>query len=113
MLVGIINSLREALLAGKGQDVQKITIEDMVDYATNHFVTEEGYMQAFGYSEYARHKLEHESFTAKALELKERVNKAGFVLTLEILEFLKSWLKGHIMGTDKRYQECFNEHGLR
>lgn len=112
MLVSMINSLREAMIAGKGRDVQKVTIEEMVDYATTHFATEEKYMQAFGYSEYSEHKREHDSFVAKALELKDRVSRAGFVLTLEILEFLKSWLKNHIRGTDKRYQKCFNEHGL-
>jgi hemerythrin-like metal-binding protein len=82
MLVGMINSLREAMLAGKGREVQKVTIEAMVDYATLHFGTEEKYMQAFGYPEYTEHKVEHDNFTKKAIELKERVNRAGFVLTL-------------------------------
>jgi len=112
MLISMINSLREAMLAGKGREVQKVTIEAMVDYATLHFGTEEKYMQAFGYPEYAEHKAEHGSFTKKAIELKERVNRAGFVLTLEILEFLKTWLVSHIKGTDRRYQRCFCEHGL-
>jgi hemerythrin len=113
MLVSMVNSLRDAMLNGKGRDVQKVTIEDMVDYATVHFATEEKYMKAFAYPEYAPHKKEHDAFTAKALELRGRVQKAGFVLTMEILDFLRNWLKNHIQVTDKRYQGCFREHGLR
>jgi len=113
MLVSMINSLREAMLEGKGRDVQKVTIEEMVDYATVHFATEEKYMTAFAFPEYAAHKREHDAFSTKAMELKDRVQKAGFVLTMEILDFLRSWLKNHIQGTDKRYEECFHGHGLR
>lgn len=62
---------------------------------------------------YEAHRLEHQKFTAKALELQARADRASFILTIEILNFLRGWLQNHIMGTDKRYQACFNEHGLR
>ncbi len=113
MLIGMINTLNEAMLAHKGREAQKATIDSMVDYAATHFATEERYMQAFRYQGYQAHRLEHQKFTAKALELKTRADGFGFILTLEIVSFLKSWLQNHIMGTDKRYQACFNEHGLR
>ncbi|HTP59183.1 MAG TPA: bacteriohemerythrin [Spirochaetia bacterium] len=113
MLIGMINTLNDAMLAHKGREAQKATIESMVDYAATHFATEERYMQAFRYQGYPAHRVEHQKFTAKALELKTRADNSGFILTLEIVTFLKSWLQNHIMGTDKRYQACFNEHGLR
>jgi len=112
-LVDMVNSLNGAMLARKGREAQKATIDAMVDYAATHFATEERYMQAFRYQGYQAHRVEHEKFTAKALELKARADRAGFILTLEIVDFLKAWLQNHIRGTDKRYQSCFNEHGLR
>ncbi len=112
-LIEMINSLNEAMLAKKGREAQKAAIDAMVDYTVSHFTLEERYMSSFGYKDFPAHKVEHEKFTAKALDLKDRVNRAGFVLTLEIVSFLKQWLTGHIKGTDQRYRECFQAHGLR
>ena len=113
MLVGMINTLNDAMLARKGREAQKTTIDAMVDYAATHFAREERYMQAFRYQGYQAHRVEHQKFTAKALDLQTRADRSGFILTLEIVSFLKAWLQNHIMGTDKRYQACFNEHGFR
>jgi hemerythrin len=112
-LVGMINTLNDAMLAHKGRERQKVTIDAMVDYASTHFAREERYMQSFPYQGYQAHRVEHQKFTAKALELKTRADRDGFILTPEITNFLKAWLRNHIMESDKRYQACFNEHGLR
>ena len=111
-LIEMINSLNEAMLARKGREMQKTTIDAMVDYAATHFKLEEGYMKEFKYPDYNAHKIEHDAFTRTALDLKERAEKKGFSLTLEIMGFLKDWLQNHIMGTDKKYSGFFNEHGL-
>jgi hemerythrin len=111
-LVEMINALNDAMLAHKGREMQKATIDAMVDYAATHFTLEEGYMKKFNYPEFPAHKKEHDEFTRTARDLKERADKKGFGLTLEIMGFLKDWLQNHIMGTDKRYSRFFNEHGL-
>jgi hemerythrin len=111
-LVEKINQLHQSLLDNKGREAQQIIVEGMVDYANEHFETEEKYMRRLNYPGYQKHKAEHMHFAEKAFELQKRINLSGFVLTLEILSFLKNWLQGHILVIDKEYSKYFNENGV-
>ena len=35
------------------------------------------------------------------------------ILTLEVMNFLKDWLTGHILGVDKKYAPFFAAKGLK
>ena len=111
-LVDKINVLHQSLLDNKGREAQNKIIEDLLVYADVHFAAEEKQMRKLNYPGYQKHKLEHDSFTAKALDLQQRVTQSGFVLTLEVLSFLKNWLQDHILGTDKEYSRHFNLNGV-
>ena len=111
-LIGMINTLHEAIVTRKTHKIQEDIIKEMVQYTQTHFLLEEQYMKKFDYLYYPNHTAEHEKFTAKAIELQKRMENGGFILPLEVLNFLRDWWKGHIQGTDKKYSKCFNEHGL-
>lgn len=110
VLLGMINKLHDA--ASAGTDAHREIIHGILDYAKSHFATEEKYMHRFHYPDYHVHRSEHRAFAEKAQELKERLEHDALILTLELSNFLRDWLRGHILGSDKRYASHFNEHGL-
>jgi len=112
VLISMINELHEALLAKKGREVQKPIIDKMIAYAKDHFALEENCMRKFNYADYEAHQRSHAVFTQKTDELQERLEKVGFVFTVEIINFLRDWLRDHILGVDKKYSRLFNENGL-
>lgn len=112
MLVEMINTLHNALKANKGRDVHNEIISKMAGYAKTHFKTEEKYMIQYNFMGYYSHKIEHDQFVVKALDLKERLEKSDLAMTLEIYNFLTDWLVNHILGTDKKYSQHFNNNGL-
>jgi hemerythrin len=112
-LVEMINNLNDAMKQGKGKDVLVKTFGELFTYAGNHFATEEKYFEKFKYPAAASHKLEHTNFVKKVSELKDGFDSGKMSLTIEVMNFLKDWLKGHIQGTDKKYGPFFNANGLK
>lgn len=113
VLVEKINMMHQAMLDNKGREAQQDIIRGMVEYANVHFEAEEKYMRRLDYPGYQKHRAEHERFAEKAYELQKRAESTGFVLSLEILSFLRNWLKEHILVIDKEYSSFFNENGVR
>jgi hemerythrin len=112
-LITLINQLNDAMKQGKGKDVLGKTIGDLFAYAGTHFANEERYFDRFSYPQTAAHKAKHQAFVKKVSEFKEGYDAGKLTLTLEIMTFLKDWLKGHIQGDDKKYGPFFNEKGLK
>ena len=101
--------LNGAVLARRGKEALRATI-----YVCRNPLRprEERFMQTFHYQGYQKHLVEHKRFAGKAMDLKTGAERDGFMLALEIANFLKAWLQNHITETDKR-QGCFGELGLR
>ncbi len=112
VLVEMINELYDAMMEIKGQEALSKIVNRMVEYAAVHFMVEEKWMVEFGYEGYSEHKKIHDDFTQKAVDLKDQLSEAGFVLSLDVLNFLRDWLINHIKGTDRKYIKCFNDNGI-
>ena len=112
-LIEMINDLNDAMRQGKGNDVLGATVNGLLAYAALHFKTEEKYFDLFGYPAAAGHKKEHADFTEKVSGFKDGFEKGHLGLTVQILNFLGSWLQNHIKGSDKQYGPFFNAKGLK
>ena len=112
-LIDMINELNDAMKVGKGKEVLGKIVSGLVSYTVTHFKTEERYFDQLGYPETDSHKKEHVAFVEKVTDLKNKFETRNLLLTIEVMDFLSDWLRGHIMGTDKKYSGFFNENGLK
>ena len=102
-LIGIINQLNDAMIAGKAKtEVGKI-VEEMIDYTHFHFAAEEKLMEQYHYAGLAAQRVEHNAFIAKTNQFQAEINSGKLAVSVEVLSFLKEWLTNHIMGNDKKY----------
>jgi len=112
-LFAMLNDFYEKLMAGQGKEVMGKLIQDLAEYAVYHFATEEKYFTQLGYPDYPAHKAEHDAFVKKVSDLQKRYMAGGFVLSAEVTDFVKDWLKTHTTGTDRKYIPFFHSHGIR
>ena len=82
-LVGMINSLHEAMKSGKGKDLLPKTLDECTNYALKHFAHEEKLMVQYQYPEYKKHKAVHDDFVTKVVESRklheqQRIHQANY-----------------------------------
>lgn len=102
-LVAMLNELHDGMLKREAASVLGKVFGSLVDYTATHFAAEEARMKKANYPGLAAHKAEHDALTQKALDLKGRFESGTAAVTIETLEFLRTWLCNHIMKTDKAY----------
>ncbi|MEA2062286.1 MAG: bacteriohemerythrin [Gemmatimonadota bacterium] len=112
-LVKIINELHDAMLEGKDKETLSNVLLELSNYVETHFATEEEYFEKYGYEGTSSHIFEHNNFIDKVLEFKRDFDEGKTTLSDDVMHFLKKWLVNHIEGSDKRYTQCFNDHGLK
>jgi len=111
-LVELINMLHDAMSMGKGIQVMRKVLDELVAYTTTHFADEEKVMQEHNYPGYLAHKMEHERLTFKVLEIQSKFQDRQITLTLGVMKFLQDWLVNHIQGTDQKYTAYLNKRGV-
>jgi hemerythrin len=111
-LVNILNRLFIAVSKREGEKVIASILDGLVDYTKTHFALEERLMQQAKYKDLDAHKLEHK----KLIEELDRLCKKHLIeekpIYFEMLGFLKTWLREHIQGEDKKYSADLQEAGF-
>ncbi|NUN07754.1 MAG: hemerythrin family protein [Ignavibacteriaceae bacterium] len=113
-LIGLLNSLYDAMLTGKSKETLGTVLNELVNYTVYHFTTEEEYMLKYDFpaDKYEFHVKEHNEFKAKAADLVSRFETSSAILSLEVFNYLRDWVKNHVMDTDKQYQDFLNQQGV-
>ena len=96
------------------QDEILEVISELKEYTLFHFDYEEKLMKQFNYEDFDRHHHVHEIFVSKILEL-EQENLTNFnkpEMVRNITEFVTGWITTHILKTDMKYKDFFNDRGI-
>ena len=69
-------------------------------------------MSAYDFPLRDNHALQHRQFleTVKTFQLQCASGEAA--LSAEVLAYLRAWLSGHVLGSDKKYTEHLNSRGM-
>ncbi|MFH1481088.1 MAG: bacteriohemerythrin [Pseudomonadota bacterium] len=112
-LIRMLNELFAACSIGHGSGMIFNTISKLMDYAKGHFDREEELMKTHAYPELDEHRREHQSFSERIDQFKERLehDEMGEV-SIELLDFLEEWFENHLLGVDKKYASFFNQRGI-
>lgn len=96
---------REAALLGE-------VVGDLIDYTKIHFAFEETMLLKHGYPELGLHRDSHAKLAAQVELYATAANRGAGPLGAELYFFLRTWLNGHIRGSDRRYGPFLNEQGV-
>ncbi len=105
-LVSLINQLHDAVGCKDERDVVETVLDALVEYTVYHFGREERVMEACGFPDFAAHRKKHQGLARKVLDTQQRFrDNRDAELGPMVLDFLKDWLRGHILGEDTRIRE--------
>jgi hemerythrin-like metal-binding protein len=108
----MMNALHDAMSKGQGREIIGRLLKELTEYTVFHFKAEEDAMTAAKFAGLAAHREQHRALTAKVLELRTKVDAGKTTITLEVMNFLKSWLNDHIRGTDQMYGPALKKQSI-
>jgi hemerythrin len=104
-LVEVVNRLHDAMEQGCPKAAMQGVVCDLVTYTEIHFRYEEQLMNRLGYRGRDAHVLEHRKLSAELNEFELALAGGRLCVSLELMEFLKAWLPGHVGQADRALAE--------
>jgi hemerythrin len=111
-LFHILNTLHDAMMARRGQQVLQHVLDELLQYTEGHFSREEEVMRKAGYPKMQALIEQHRRFTDKVKDVSAQYKGGSVGLTVDMLDFLTDWLKKHIIGMDQQYSDFLNARGV-
>ena len=111
-LIQILNRLIENPQTTTRSETISDLLNDMTNYAQEHFTTEEELMRQYDYPRIEEHIAQHHAFRRKTGEFcMATMNEVGTVPE-NMLQYLRNWLVEHILKSDMAYKPFFQELGI-
>ena len=111
-LVNILNRLFIAVSKREANKVIAGILDSLVEYTQTHFALEERLMQEAKYRDFDHHKQEHAKLIEQLDQLTRKFMVENRPIYFEMLNFLRNWLKDHILGCDTKYSAALQQAGF-
>jgi hemerythrin-like metal-binding protein len=112
-LLDIINQIIASIEKKNEWQTTSSIIDSLINYAYNHFATEERYMLENKYPELVWHVGLHLEFIRKVFAMSEEVTLKGVELQREMLSYVTSWYTNHVLGVDRKYMQYLAKKGIK
>jgi hemerythrin-like metal-binding protein len=111
-LFQMMNELHDAMKVGNGSKLAPAILTRLVAYAREHFATEEALMKHARYPGLAAHRAEHDQLTQQVAKMVKDFADGNAAITTSLLDFLRNWLRSHILTRDKSYTAHLRAAGI-
>jgi len=100
-LITLVNKFNCAYKFNSGEDFERESLDELVDYTRYHFNREEQMMQDNDYPDFEAHKAQHVAMVTQVENIVKDYDNRGYEALDGVSDLLKGWLINHINGTDK------------
>ncbi|NOR26058.1 MAG: bacteriohemerythrin [Desulforhopalus sp.] len=111
-LIGMVNKLISEQTSLTDQRTIADLLTEMTDYAQVHFRAEEYLMAEYDYDQKALQEEQHQAFIDKTIAFYSASDIGPNILSTALLDYLATWLIGHILKEDMKYKKFFKSKGL-
>lgn len=102
-LLQLLNKTYDDFMSAAPDEELIPVLDELQQYATYHFSAEEAWMTAHHFPGLAEHRQEHLDFAKSIFLFRTDFDQGKADLSLEVLTFLKKWLRQHILESDADY----------
>ncbi len=99
--IDILNNLHSVISHKPSREDISDIFFSLVYYAENHLVNEEIYLKESEYSSFNQHKEKHNSFVGRIIKFQKDFKEGKQDVCEDLYDFLKDWLKNHILKDDR------------
>jgi hemerythrin-like metal-binding protein len=103
----LLNRFYEGLVDQNTKDQLLVLLNESIDYTHYHFSEEEKMMQDIGYAALIDQKKMHRDIENRIENFKEKILLDKPVLSMEVVNEIKSWFIYHIQIEDRKYVELY------
>ncbi len=111
-LVNMLNRLFVAISKREGEKIIAEILDALMIYTKTHFSLEERLMKEAHYHDVEAHTREHKKLLNDLEVLARKYLVDERPIYFEMLSFLRSWLREHILGSDMKYSIALQAAGF-
>jgi hemerythrin-like metal-binding protein len=111
--VSLVNALEEVLRQGRDRALAGKTLQQLVDFTSVHFHSEELMMRLYAYPQHDAHALEHGRLLDQVEQIRRSADTGDSARALELIQALRTWLVSHIRSMDQGFALWCARNGIR